>query len=687
MSTTLLLEIGLEEVPARFLRASSEQLKTHMQTFLAANRIAHGEIQAFATPRRLAVSVQAVADKQEDIVEKAKGPAKKIALDADGNWTKAAMGFARGQGVDVDALYFEELKGVEYVYANKEMKGIQTVDVLRNLPEVIQALRFPVTMRWADQSFEFIRPIHWITALYGSEVIPFTFLTIESGRTSRGHRFLGKEVTFSSADEYESALADEFVIVDLDKRKAMIVEQMHQIEQEHGWIIPSDDELLEEVVALVEYPTAFDGSFDEKYLSLPEEVLITSMKEHQRYFEVTNQAGQLQPNFISVRNGNGEHIDMVRKGNRKVLTARLEDALFFYEEDQKITIEESVNKLASVSFHAKIGSLAQKMHQTARLADKLAELIGMSEEDRVLLGRAASIYKFDLVSNMVGEFPELQGKMGERYALLQGEAPEVAAAIREHYLPLSSDSELPETTIGAVLAVADKLDSIISFFKQEMIPTGSNDPYALRRQMIGVVQVIESYQWSFSLQNFLMGALEQVYQLKETAHIEKLTTDLMDFAKGRVQQRLQAYQISHDIQEAVLHCGETDLLLIIKNAEVLADFQSHESYKGFVESLARVLNLAEKAEAPYEVDSNLFETASEKNLYVQGNHLETIWNSATVNEKLAALAALEPYITAFFDENMVMVDDSAVRNNRLHTLALVAERIKSFADVRKLITK
>ncbi|MDE1547899.1 glycine--tRNA ligase subunit beta [Jeotgalibaca caeni] len=687
MSTTLLLEIGLEEVPARFLRASSEQLKTHMQTFLEENRIAHGEIQAFATPRRLAVSVQAVADKQEDIVEKAKGPAKKIALDADGNWTKAAMGFARGQGVDVDALYFEELKGVEYVYANKEMKGIQTVDVLRNLPEVIQALRFPVTMRWADQLFEFIRPIHWITALYGSEVIPFTFLTIESGRTSRGHRFLGKEVTFSSADEYESALADEFVIVDLDKRKAMIVEQMHEIEQEHGWIIPSDDELLEEVVALVEYPTAFDGSFDEKYLSLPEEVLITSMKEHQRYFEVTNQAGQLQPNFISVRNGNGEHIDMVRKGNRKVLTARLEDALFFYEEDQKITIEESVNKLASVSFHAKIGSLAQKMHQTARLADKLAELIGMNEDDRALLGRAASIYKFDLVSNMVGEFPELQGKMGERYALLQGEAPEVAAAIREHYLPLSSDSALPETTIGAVLAVADKLDSIISFFKQEMIPTGSNDPYALRRQMIGVVQVIESYQWSFSLQNFLMGALEQVYQLKETAHMEKLTTDLMDFAKGRVQQRLQAYQISHDIQEAVLHCGETDLLLIIKNAEVLADFQSHESYKGFVESLARVLNLAEKAEAPYEVDLNLFETASEKNLYVQGNHLETIWNSATVNEKLAALAALEPYITAFFDENMVMVDDSAVRNNRLHTLALVAERIKSFADVRKLITK
>lgn len=687
MSKTFLFEIGLEEIPARFVRSSSEQLREKTAEFLAANRLEHGEIEVFATPRRLAVTVKNMAEKQEDLIEKAKGPAKKIAIDAAGNWSKAAMGFARGQGVTVDDLYFEDLKGVEYVYASKESKGVFATEVLVDLPQVIQSLHFPVTMHWGSQSFEYIRPIHWVVALLGTDIIPFTFLDIKSGRTTQGHRFLGGKVTLEVADEYEERLKEQFVIANLDTRKSMIKQQMKVIENENNWIIPQDDSLLEEVVSLVEYPTAFYGSYAEKYLAVPEEVLITSMKEHQRYFEVTNQNNQLLPYFIAVRNGNSEHLESVRKGNQKVLTARLEDALFFYEEDQKVSIEESVKKLASVSFHAKIGSLAEKTNQTARLAAKLAELVNLNEEDQELLTRASYIYKFDLVTNMVGEFPELQGKMGERYALLQGEAPEVAAAIWEHYLPLSSDSELPETKIGSVLAIADKLDSIISFFIQGMIPTGSNDPYALRRQMIGIVQIIDANQWHFSLKDFVINALTKVYNINDAAHLEKLTAELMTFAKGRIQQRLQLQGISHDIQEAVLNSTENDLSLVIQNAQTLNQHQSDEQYKSIIEALSRVVNIAEKAEKPFEVDLNLFETPSEKNLYTQNNHLETIWSSSSVAEKYQALEALEPYITAYFDENMVMVDDVILRMNRLSLLGMLADKILVFADVRKLITK
>lgn len=687
MSSSFLFEIGLEEIPARFVKNSSIQLKNQVKKFFQDNRIEHGEIHAFATPRRLAVLIDQLAESQTDLVEEAKGPAKKIAFDAEGNWSKAAQGFARGQGVAVEDLFFRELKGVEYIYATKEQKGKATKEVLLNLPEVIESLQFPVTMHWGSGTFEYIRPIHWIVALYGEEIVPFTFLDVEAGRVTRGHRFLGSEASIMRADQYEETLREQFVIANLDTRKEMIVEQMKAIESAENWKIPVDEKLLEEVVSLVEYPTAFYGSFDEKYLAVPEEVLITSMKEHQRYFEVTDPNGKLLPYFIAVRNGNAEHLEMVRKGNQKVLTARLEDALFFYEEDQKISIKEAVDKLSNVSFHAKIGSLAEKMAQTAQLADKIAELVGLSETERDDLTRAAQIYKFDLVSNMVGEFPELQGEMGEKYALLQGEKPAVATAIREHYLPASSEGELPQSSVGSVLAAADKLDSIISFFIQDMIPTGSNDPYALRRQMIGVVQMIDTNQWSFSLRNFFLSALEHVYGIKDAPQREKLTQDLLEFTKGRIQQRLQSKQIAHDIQEGILNGSETDVYLLFRKAERLQEAQADESYKTIVEALARVVNISMKAERPFTIDVSLLDSPSEKNLYTQINHLKTIWTSTSVNEKYEALAALEPYITNYFEENMVMVDEQAVRNNRLNMLGTLAEFVLNFADVRKLITK
>ncbi|MDK2779721.1 MAG: glycyl-tRNA synthetase beta chain [Trichococcus sp.] len=687
MSQTVLLEIGLEEMPAKYVRSSSIQFKEKMTAFLEDNRINYDAIEMYATPRRLAVIASGVSDKQEDLAEVVKGPAKKIALQADGSWSKAALGFVRGQGLTPEDIFFDELNGVEYVFVKKETSGKASSEVLKELNAVVESLTFPVSMHWGNHHFKYIRPIHWIVALANDEIIPFQVLDVVSGRTTRGHRFLGEEVTLAHADEYEEKLAEQHVIVDQDKRKNMIRAQFQQIEAENGWIIPNDETLLEEVTSLVEYPTAFFGEYDSKYLTLPADVLITSMKDHQRYFEVKDKSGKLLPYFISVRNGNGLFIDNVKKGNEKVLTARLEDGLFFFNEDQRITIAQSVEKLKNVTFHSKIGSIHDKMKNTAKIAAHLSDVLDLAEADKAQLLRAASIYKFDLVTNMVSEFTELQGIMGEVYALQQGETATVAAAIREHYLPVSSEGELPETQVGAVLAMADKLDSIISFFLQGMVPTGSNDPYALRRQMIGVIQIIEKFQWSFPLEDLFSSLLTDVYAVEDKESFEKTMNELAVFASGRIQQKLQTYGIRYDVVEAVLQSAEKDVNTLFANAKVLQAHSEEESFKAIMEALARVVNISGNPEESIPVQKNLLETASEKNLYVQINHLDLALSHGDPEADYAALAAIAPYIEAYFDENMVMVEDIAIRSNRLNTLGNLTLSILQFADVRKLILK
>ena len=687
MSQTVLLEIGLEEMPAKYVRSSSIQLKEKMAAFLEANRIGFDAIEMYATPRRLAVIASGVSDKQADLAEVIKGPAKKIALQADGTWSKAALGFVRGQGLTPEDIFFDELKGVEYVFVKKETNGKASSEVLKELNTVVESLTFPVSMHWGNHHFKYIRPIHWIVALADAEIIPFQVLDVVSGRTTRGHRFLGEDVTLSHAGEYVEKLAEQHVIADQDKRKNMIRAQFQQIEAENGWIIPNDESLLEEVTSLVEYPTAFFGEYESKYLTLPADVLITSMKDHQRYFEVKDKSGKLLPYFISVRNGNGIFIDNVKKGNEKVLTARLEDGLFFFNEDQRITIAQSVEKLKKVTFHSKIGSIHDKMENTAKIAAHLADLLDLEEDDKTQLLRAASIYKFDLVTNMVSEFTELQGIMGEVYALQQGETAAVATAIREHYLPVSSEGELPETQIGAVLAMADKLDSIISFFLQGMVPTGSNDPYALRRQMIGVIQIIEKYQWSFSLEDLLSALLTEVFAIEDAESFDKTMNELAVFANGRIQQKLQTYGIRYDIVEAVLQSGEKDVNTLFANAKVLQAHSEEESFKTIMEALARVVNISGNPDESIPVQKDLLETASEKNLYVQINHLDLALSHGDPEADYTALAAIAPYIEAYFDENMVMVEDVAIRSNRLNMLGNLALSIMQFADVRKLILK
>lgn len=694
MAKDLLLEIGLEEMPAHVVTPSRIQLEEKVIKFLDEHHLDYETVQSFATPRRLAVKVTAIPEKQADVEEEVKGPAKKIALDAEGNWSKAAQGFVRGQGVTTEDIVFKELNGVEYVYVTKFTKGQSAKEVLTKLNDVITSLAFPVTMHWANYDFEYIRPIHWIVALLDDEVIPFKVLDVTTGQTSRGHRFLGDDVTFQHANEYEAKLKEQFVVVQPNERKQMIVDQANALAAEKNWQLALDEELLEEVTNLVEYPTAFVGSFDEKYLSVPDEVLVTSMKEHQRYFEVRNDQGLLMPHFIAVRNGDNVHLENVIKGNEKVLIARLEDAEFFYNEDKKLTIEACVEKLKNVTFHEKIGSIYEKMQRVALIAQIIGRKVGLSEEELEDLKRASEIYKFDLVTNMVGEFPELQGIMGEKYALLQGEKPAVATAIREHYLPTSSEGELPETAIGAVLALADKLDSVFSFFSVGMIPTGSNDPYALRRQTYGVIRIIEDKGWTFPLVQLQTEVDEAVNQDVEKYGVllNEGQAEVVEFVKARLRQLLMTKNVRHDIIDAVVSAEQADLSKLFASANILKSRFEDQDFKPSMEALTRVINLAKKGQellgdTEEGIDPSLFENKAEKELYQAVNDLSEAFATRTIAENYEALVNLRPLIDAYFNETMVMVEDEKVKQNRLKQLMQIAKMALSIASLDLLIVK
>ncbi|RXK62975.1 glycine--tRNA ligase subunit beta [Enterococcus faecalis] len=694
MAKDLLLEIGLEEMPAHVVTPSRIQLEEKVIKFLDEHHLDYETVQSFATPRRLAVKVTAIPEKQADVEEEVKGPAKKIALDAEGNWSKAAQGFVRGQGVTTEDIVFKELNGVEYVYVTKFTKGQSAKEVLTKLNDVITSLTFPVTMHWANYDFEYIRPIHWIVALLDDEVIPFKVLDVTTGQTSRGHRFLGDDVTFQHANEYETKLKEQFVVVQPNERKQMIVDQANALAAEKNWQLALDEELLEEVTNLVEYPTAFVGSFDEKYLSVPDEVLVTSMKEHQRYFEVRNDQGLLMPHFIAVRNGDNVHLENVIKGNEKVLIARLEDAEFFYNEDKKLTIEACVEKLKNVTFHEKIGSIYEKMQRVALIAQIIGRKVGLSEEKLEDLKRASEIYKFDLVTNMVGEFPELQGIMGEKYALLQGEKPAVATAIREHYLPTSSEGELPETAIGAVLALADKLDSVFSFFSVGMIPTGSNDPYALRRQTYGVIRIIEDKGWTFPLVQLQTEVDEAVNQDVEKYGVllNEGQAEVVEFVKARLRQLLMTKNVRHDIIDAVVSAEQADLSKLFASANILKGRFEDQDFKPSMEALTRVINLAKKGQellgdTEEGIDPSLFENKAEKELYQAVNDLSEAFATRTIAENYEALVNLRPLIDAYFNETMVMVEDEKVKQNRLKQLMQIAKMALSIASLDLLIVK
>lgn len=694
MSHTFLMEIGLEEIPAHVVTPSAAQLVEKTEKFLKEQRMDFDEVQTYSTPRRLTVKVTGLADKQPDIQEEAKGPAKKIAYDKDGNWSKAAQGFARGQGVSVDDIFFKELKGTEYVYVKKFIEGKAAADVMQGMRDVAMDLKFPTMMRWGTNDFQYVRPIRWIVAMLDDQVIPFKILNIESGNVSQGHRFLGKPVELKSADDYVEALRSEKVIVDAAERKSMIRDQINDLAQKNNWKIVIDEDLLEEVNNLVEYPTVFAGSFDEKYLSVPDQVLITSMKDHQRFFYVTDQNGKLLPNFVSVRNGNTEYLENVVQGNEKVLTARLEDAKFFYEEDQKQSIADYVERLKKVMFHDKIGTIYEKMARVRLLAAQIGKFVGLNDQELADLDRAAQIYKFDLVTGMVGEFAELQGVMGEIYARLQGENDNVAAAIREEYMPTSAEGELPATKVGAVLSIADKIDSIQAFFAAGMIPSGSNDPYALRRQALGIVRIALARNWKLSVPmmlKFVENAMNERPDLYKNIMPGDEQKDMQQFIIDRLAQIMNGdKQLRHDVLDTVVANPENAFVDIEEAAKILGKHLEDNDFKETIEALTRVGRMAKKApnfEDDAVLKAELFENESEKKLAEAVKKVATAFEQADLEEKFNQLASLKEPITDYFDSTMIMAKDEDVKQNRLLQLKQIADLTKDFGELDNLNVK
>ncbi|WP_105956097.1 glycine--tRNA ligase subunit beta [Apilactobacillus quenuiae] len=691
MAHTFLLEVGLEEMPAHVVTPSIKQLVKRTKDYLKDQRIEFDNIKPFSTPRRLTIQITGLADKQEDIDESVKGPAKKIAQDDDGNWSKAAIGFTKGQGATTDDITFKEVKGTEYVFVEKHIDGKPVSEVLMGMKDVITSMTFPTLMKWNVYDLEFIRPIRWMVALLDGQVLPIKILDVTAGNVSRGHRFLGHNTSINNAADYEKSLYDQFVIVDADKRKKLIKDQIEKISRDNNWIVNINPSLLEEVNNLVEWPTAFYGNFDKKYLELPADVLITSMRDNQRFFYVQDHDKNILPYFISVRNGNKDYIENVAVGNEKVLTARLEDAMFFYKEDQSRDIDFYVNKLKKVSFHDKISTMYEKMQRVEIITQVLGKYVGLNDTELSDVKRAAQIYKFDLVTGMVGEFSELQGVMGEKYALLKGENKSVATAIREHYMPISANGDLPQTKVGAVLAVSDKFDSILTFFAAGMIPSGSNDPYALRRQANGIVRIIKDQKWDFNLEKMMSSFVNNEAEHKVAPALDqtKEFNDIVAFINDRIWKVLKDDKLRHDIIDAIAGTKNHNILFIFEVANVLNKHKDDEEFKKSIEALTRVLRISKKQSFNNDltINESLFENDSEKNLYNKVSSIGEDYYALDANAEFDKLMSLKDYINDYFDETMVMAKDENIKNNHLKQLTIIANMINWFANLDKLIVK
>lgn len=684
MSKTLLLEIGTEEVPAYVMPGILSQLKENAAKTFDELRIEYKNIKTLGTPRRSALLVEGLAEQQADLSKENRGPAVNIAFDADGNPTKAAQGFARGQGVKPEELVTKD----GYVYAMVHEKGGQTVDLLgETLKGLVDGLNFPNNMHWADLDYKFIRPLRWLVALYGQDVIDFEVANVKSGRTSRGHRFLSEgDFEIANADDYVEACRKASIIVDQNERCEMIRQQIAEVAAANGGQAEVNEDLLEEVLYLVEYPTALCGKFDEKYLALPAEAVITPMRDHQRYFPVLKD-GQLLPLFITIRNGGKEHLETVQHGNERVLRARLEDAQFFFDEDRKKTLEQHGEKLKTVVFQDGLGTIYDKALRLEVLAGYIADAIGANEQDKKAAVRAAKLAKADLVTGMVTEFTELQGVMGREYALLDGETKAVAQAIDEHYMPRFAGDSQPASVAGRIVSLADKIDTIVGTFSRGLIPTGSQDPFALRRQALGIVNMLKEAQYHISLSQLVAKAME-LLKIADAGQQAKLQNDVADFMKLRLKNVLADAGIRYDVVDAVFVTVD-DIYGVFLRAQAVNEAVKQDMEKT-IQAFVRTGNIARKAEdVQAVVEADLLAEQVEKDLCkayeAAAAKVEKEIAAQDYAGAIATLSQLAAPIDAFFDGVMVMDKDEKIKNNRLGLLKLVDNLVCQVADFSKIV--
>lgn len=682
MAKDLLFEIGAEEIPAGFMPNILGQLKQLAETKLNDAHLPFESIATYGTPRRLALIVKGLADTSAEISERHKGPSASIAYDADGNATKAAIGFARGKGLDVADLVVED----GYIYAETKTAGVPAKDIVTDmLPQLITGLNFPKSMHWGNLDAKFVRPVRWLVALLDEEVIPVEFATVKSGNVTRGHRFLGAdEITIKNAASYVDTLKENFVMVDQDARRELISKQLHDIAASKNASIVWDDDLLEEINYLVEWPTALCGGFEESYLSLPDAAIITPMKDHQRYFPLVGQDGKLLPMFLTVRNGSDHSIEVVQAGNERVLRARLDDAKFFFNEDRKKPLIDRQDGLTKIVFQEGLGNLADKTERLLKLGRVFGEECGLHEDAAVVLERATELAKTDLTTGMVTEFTELQGVMGKEYALLDGESEEVAEAIFEQYLPRFAGDVLPQTEAGKVLSIIDKVDNIVATFSRGLIPTGSQDPYALRRQTIGILNILLGSEWNISLRPIFKASMELLNVAADKQ--EELLNQVEEFFTLRLKNIFLDREVPHHVIDLLLSNNE----LSVADAEGLVNAllaNRIDENVELVQAYTRMYNLVKDVEYTG-VNSDLLKEDAEKALFEAASKASeaslAAWEANDYTAVVAVPATLVPAINKFFEDVMVMDKDEDIKANRLQLVRLAYSVMAIIGDISAL---
>ena len=682
MAKDLLFEIGAEEIPAGFMPNILGQLKQLAETKLNDAHLPFESIATYGTPRRLALIVKGLTDTSAEISERHKGPSASIAYDADGNATKAAIGFARGKGLDVADLVVED----GYIYAETKTAGVPAKDIVTDmLPQLITGLNFPKSMHWGNLDAKFVRPVRWLVALLDEEVIPVEFATVKSGNVTRGHRFLGAdEITIKNASSYVDTLKENFVMVDQDARRELISKQLHDMAASKNASIVWDDDLLEEINYLVEWPTALCGGFEESYLALPDAAIITPMKDHQRYFPLVGQDGKLLPMFLTVRNGSDHSIEVVQAGNERVLRARLDDAKFFFNEDRKKPLIDRQDGLTKIVFQEGLGNLADKTERLLKLGRVFGEECGLHEDAVVVLERATELAKTDLTTGMVTEFTELQGVMGKEYALLDGESPEVAEAIFEQYLPRFAGDVLPQTEAGKVLSIIDKVDNIVATFSRGLIPTGSQDPYALRRQTIGILNILLGSEWNISLRPIFKASMELLNVPAEKQ--DELLGQVEEFFMLRLKNIFLDREVPHHVIDLLLSNNE----LSVADAEGLVNAllaNRIDENVELVQAYTRMYNLVKDVEYTG-VNNDLLKEDAEKALFEAASKASEIssaaWEAGDYDAVVAVPATLVPAINKFFEDVMVMDKDEAIKANRLQLVRLAYNVMAIIGDISAL---
>jgi glycyl-tRNA synthetase beta chain len=699
----LLFETGVEEIPAPAVLPALEQLQRLVADGLSGARLAHGEIRTFGTPRRLTVLVEGVQLRQEDLEQEVKGPPAAAAFDGEGNPTKAAQGFAQGKGLSVDDLQVRETDKGAYVFATVNGVGRDAIEVLPEiLAGAVSSLGFPKTMRWGSSDFRFARPIRWLLALLGPNVVKLEVAGLQSDRLTWGHRFLSESpISIADPSEYLAKLEDAFVIADHARRLELIEEEATRAAQEAGGSVRLDPDLVEEVNFMVEYPTALVGRFDSRYLELPDDVIVTVMSGHQRYFAVEAADGALMPLFVAIRNGDEQGLDTVRRGNQRVIEPRLADAEFYLAEDMRVKLSDRLEDLQRVTYIEGLGSLYDKTQRLEALVGWLCgRVVQVESEARTAAERAAHLSKCDLNTNMIGDtkLAKLQGRVGAEYARRSGEPEEVALAIGEQYRPQSASDTPPMTTPGRIVALADRIDHLAACFRIGLRPTGSADPHALRRAAQGIVRIILDARWRINMPEFIATALDNLppVENEDAIPVEQAATQIDEFMRARLEAELANRGVPYDLARAVLAAPCPDLLDAFERAVALRDVRSagRDAFEQVMMAAERTANIVRKPKAeqqlalapealedPHEVALN--EALGEAAAAVEsalapdaGRDYPAAWQ---------ALADLRQPIDAFFEAVLVMADDEAVRNNRLALLAAVDDLFLRLLDVQEVV--